>query len=242
MNITDKQLASWVRSQRSRCDDPRRRALLEAIPGWTWNTRDTAWEQGFEYLKKYIKDSHDEYVTPEGYCLGNWISKQRQRCDDPERRKRLESVEGWAWDARVAHFEEGLKNLKKYGASVKQMFVTPEGFKLGVWIVFQRHKCTDPERRKRLESVEGWVWNAREARFEEGLKNLKTYGADVLQSFVTPEGFKLGVWISNLRQDCKDPEKRKRIESVKGWKWKISTEERMKMIAESRRTNKASRK
>ena len=46
--------------------------------------------------------------------------------------------------------------MNKVGTSLEDY---PEGFPLGQWIKNQRVGCTDPERRKKLEKLPGWVWN-----------------------------------------------------------------------------------
>jgi len=105
-------LGRWVVKQRSRFGqlDPSRIARLEAQPGWTWNTRDAAWETGFQILLQFVKReghalglrSHVE----DGFNLGARVTKQRsaQRADPPrllpERASRLESLPGWKWNPR----------------------------------------------------------------------------------------------------------------------------------------------
>lgn len=165
MSLTEKQLYRWVFHQKSHCTDPRRRALLEAIPGWEWAvSADEAWENGFKQLQKHGMVKR-KFVTEDGFRLGKWINNQQCLCADPNRRKKLESIPSWTW-ARVSKafeqrsmekWEVGFTNLQKYGM-VDQKFVTKDGFGLGQWICRQRLKTKDPELRKRLESVPGWTW------------------------------------------------------------------------------------
>ena len=170
MNITDQQLARWISNQRcGRCTDPRRRALLEKIPGWTWaDTHEDKWEIGFKQLQKHGMVSQD-YITEDGYGLGIWLKTQRDKCNDPERRKRLESIPGWTWNARNDKWEKGFILLQKHGV-VSKIFKTKDGFPLGTWIHFNRSKCNDPERRKRLESIPGWFWKIDEDEKQQRAK------------------------------------------------------------------------
>ena len=49
----DYRLGRWVVKQRNRAGQLtlERRARLEALPGWVWNTKDAAWEQSFTTSK-----------------------------------------------------------------------------------------------------------------------------------------------------------------------------------------------
>jgi hypothetical protein len=216
--ISDRQLASWIHWQRQTCTDPRRRSLLEAISGWSWNAREDVWEKSFLQLKKYGVRLDRKFEIPGGFNLGGWMYAQRLNCKDPERRKKLETIPGWSWNMNEIKWEEGFLQLKKYGI-VPSHFKTPEGYRLGGWINDQRSKCKDPERRKRLESIKDWTWNAKKTAWEEGFLQLKKYGI-VPAHFKTPEGYRLGMWIYDQRTKCcKDPERRKRLESIKDWTW-----------------------
>ena len=71
------------------------------------NLTTRSWEEGFARLQKYVEQHGDArppfaYKDPDGYRLGRWISHQRtaEETMSPERKQRLESVEGWVWDAR----------------------------------------------------------------------------------------------------------------------------------------------
>ena len=84
-----------------------------------------------------------------------------------------------------------------------------------------------PERLTRLEAVGGWVWNAIDARWEDGFTELQqfvtTHGhARVSQSYTTPGGYRLGAWVTNWRFKKKklSPRQRKRLEALDGWVWK----------------------
>ena len=99
-------LGLWVALQRQtyreRRLDPERRAQLEAMPGWTWDTRETAWEDGYARLREFVaREGHAR--VPQGHRedgnrLGRWVMKQRQAHRDgrldPERRARLEALRG----------------------------------------------------------------------------------------------------------------------------------------------------
>lgn len=165
--ITDKQLAKWIYHQRQRCDSPRRRAALEAIPGWVWGiTNDDAWERGFAQLEKWGMPSvvNLSATTPDGYRLVSWINNQRTRCKDQTKRERLESIPGWTWDAQSAKWEKAFIQFKKHGKIPNKSFVDSDGFALGMWVDNQKGICVDSDRRKRLESIPGWKWYPKNAK------------------------------------------------------------------------------
>ncbi|NDE76849.1 MAG: helicase, partial [Proteobacteria bacterium] len=102
-------LGAWVNSQRSMRDtmpaDRKRR--LEALPGWTWDTKETQWEDGLARLQSYVAETGHclvptYYVTGDGYRLGSWVHNQRRTrvTMTAERKRRLEALPGWVWTIR----------------------------------------------------------------------------------------------------------------------------------------------
>ena len=217
-------LGQWTAVQRMKCKIPERRKRLEQIPGWFWNKIERAWEKGFQELKKHgVENVTISFVTPEGYKLGVWTNAQRQRCTDPEKRKRLESLPNWSWDPISAAWEIGFDQLKKYGMSNRgRENITPDGYPLGRWIAAQRENCSDPKRRKRLESIPGWAWNVNEELWNRGLTQFKKHGKkDTRLDFITKDGYKLGEWIGRQRAKCKNVKRRKILSSLPNWTWEI---------------------
>ncbi len=111
------------------------------------------------------------------------------------------------------------------------------GHRLGRWIGTQRsdyHKRTNPfftqERIAKLESM-GMVWDAKDAAWKAKCRELEKYRrqygtARVPQSYVTPDGMKLGDWINKQRMDCRRnkiaPERKKQLEKL-GMIWEAET-------------------
>ena len=107
-------VGQWVQNQRQffrRKDlDQTRIKRLEALRGWSWNSRNAAWEQAFASLEQYVEREGHARVPAQwredGYWLGRWVGYHREAYRkgelDPKRQARLEGVPGWTWDARKA--------------------------------------------------------------------------------------------------------------------------------------------
>ena len=58
-----------------------RRARLEALPGWAWDTREASWEEGFAALQRFVEREGHARVPQaqrEGdFELGTWVNTQR---------------------------------------------------------------------------------------------------------------------------------------------------------------------
>jgi hypothetical protein len=141
-------------------------AVLESLPGWVWNPRrdlrekpSAIWMRGFMHLKEYLdRGGHPHiptsFLAEDGYRLGEWVRSQRTHYRKAELAKAriaaLESLPGWVWDpCREApdrpsrSWTRGLPQLIQYlqrqgHACVPQKFVADDGFKLGMWVRYQR--------------------------------------------------------------------------------------------------------
>ena len=65
-------------------------------------------EEGFKHLLKYVEaEGHStpivSYISPDGFTLGQWVSRQRQRYNkmvlEAYKIQRLEDLGGWGWNA-----------------------------------------------------------------------------------------------------------------------------------------------
>jgi hypothetical protein len=80
------------------------------------------WERACRLLEQHTADSGASFVKQtlvvEGFPLGRWVSKQRDRWDllTKEQRARLETLPGWTRDARGVWWEEGFGHLQAYVA------------------------------------------------------------------------------------------------------------------------------
>jgi len=202
--------------------------------------RETAWEEGFSHLIAYVAKHDDSsvpclYKTECGYNLGQWTATQRRKADSltKERILRLESLNGWIWNALDAAWEEGFSYLVAYvakhgDANVLRLYKTEDGYKLGQWTGVQRSKREKLtiERASRLESLSGWVWNTLDAAWEDGFSHLSAFieqegHANISSKYKTNDGFNLGGWINRQRNKRAKltVERELRLESLNGWVW-----------------------
>ena len=156
---------------------PERIALLEALPGWSWNPARDSWDTGYDHLEEFLAETGSASpaqndVTPDGYRLGYWVASQRRAYIlgrlSPERISALEAVPGWTWNAREAKWWAGFAELKRFGATfghlqVSQNYRTPGGGdRLGCWVsnqrVAKRAGQLSAERVAALEALSGWTW------------------------------------------------------------------------------------
>ena len=105
-------LGQWVKSQRRSKNKGQisedHVQCLEELSGWTWNTFETAWEEGFAVLQKYVERHGDARVSQsyeeDKFWLGRWVSGQRTVKNkgkiSEDRARRLEALPGWVWNAR----------------------------------------------------------------------------------------------------------------------------------------------
>jgi len=92
------QLGQWVQTQRTAHRrnqlSAKRSARLEELPGWTWNTKDAAWEQAFLLL--------DRFAAREGNTRVPQRAAGRAGALSEDRVARLEALPGWTWSVRRA--------------------------------------------------------------------------------------------------------------------------------------------
>jgi len=240
-------LGAWVKRQRVMYGQRRlgrdRTEALESLPGWKWRIHDPKWEEGFGKLAQFVRrEGHARvpaFHLEDGFRLGGWVSHQRvanQRGRlSMARRRRLEGLAGWAWDATDASWEEGFAALERYvereGHSQVPKDWVEDGFKLGIWVSARlwdrKQGRLRLDRSTRLEALPGWTWNRLAGKWEKGFALLARFvkengNARVPQNHVEA-GFKLGVWVSVNRQGFRkgilSGSRRQLLEGLPGWTW-----------------------
>ncbi|MDO2396093.1 Helicase associated domain protein [Mycobacterium avium subsp. hominissuis] len=174
-------VGNWVAIQRKLRNegrlDPERAERLAGLPGWTWNALESVWDENFAALVQYVEEHGDarpaqDFRTGDGFALGHWVTDQRRRRAklSEDRRSRLESLPGWAWDPAGTRWAENLAKLTDFAAQQGHSYPprdqsSPELTKLNQWVVTlrrpgRRERLT-VEQREQLESLPGWSWEPR---------------------------------------------------------------------------------
>ena len=115
---------------------------------------------------------------------------------------------GGSWDPHETDWEEGFLYLRNYKDREGHCDVpsshVESGFRLGSWFLKQRSRMNTlpDERRRRLNEV-GFLWDARQTRWEESYLHLKAYkereGDCLVPQSHKENGFPLGTWVINQR-------------------------------------------
>jgi hypothetical protein len=215
---------------------------LEALSDLIWDALPAQWEKGFFHLKQFSeREGHcrvpTRHKTDDSYRLGSWVNNQRTVKDtmEPDRRQRLEALPGWVWDARSDQWEEGFFHLKQFSeredhCRVPTRYKTDDSYRLGQWVGVQRRTkdTMEPDRRKRLKALPGWVWDARSDQWEEGFFHLKQFSkreghCRVPTFYKCDDSYRLGSWVSRQRRSkgSMEPDRRQRLKALPGWVWKV---------------------
>ncbi|MHB8449306.1 MAG: DEAD/DEAH box helicase [Mycobacteriales bacterium] len=173
------QLGWWIRTQRKAFKEgtltPERVKLLKSLPGWSWDSIETKWDEGFARLAVFAEREGQAFVPVDfidavGFRLGQWTAVQRRRHAmdklDAKRIQRLESLPGWSWDMRAAKQELAMTVLRAFAAREGHAHVPvahiEAGFPLGSWAAdrrkaYRRGKL-DEAVVKALDALPGWRW------------------------------------------------------------------------------------
>lgn len=123
------------------------------------------------------------------------------------------------------------------GHAAVPMVHMEDGLALGSWVGKQRADARagklDAERRRRLQAVAGWIWDHREAEWEEGFARLQQFVAREGHALVAHrhrEGeHRLGQWVMVQRRTFArgqlDVDRIRRLDAIRGWSWKGNLEE-----------------
>ena len=227
--------------------DADRIAKLDAIGMVWESVKDQSWNRYFEAAKEFYLENGNlniqaNYRTQEGLCLGGWINNLRtykrngiqQKYLTAERIAALDgmgmiwSVPDYLWEE---NFMEAMAFYREHGhLNLPANYVSPKGLKIGTWIINQRNiragklqsGTLTPEKIERLDSI-GMVWKGRnEQAWDRGYQAAVAYHAefgnlDVTTTYVSPDGYKLGKWLAEKREQGKgklSPDKQQALDAL----------------------------
>ena len=228
-------------------------AKLERLIGWKWVIKDD-WDFAFQALKRYVM-TYENLSPKRTFKLANgerllyWIQDQQANRHNlsEDRIKDLESIPNWIWssatsdlpiveakDFKEVKWSYGFDQLKKYlqnnvNSLMPGSFIDDDGFKLGQWVRSQRNrKDLSQEKRLKLESLEGFLWNLDGQVWNDCFQDLKDFSeknghCNVPKTVLMRNGKRLWFWRDNqciksnrknLTQDQID-----KLESLPNWSW-----------------------
>ena len=190
-----------------------------------------SWDIMYEQAEEYYKQNGDllipaTYHTDEGYALGRWLTTQRLayagKTDKPLTQVQIDKLEaiGVVWDSHLdfiwnRYFEKAKEYYEQHGdLNVPKDYVS-DGLKLGIWILRmrmaqanQRDTVVTPEKKAKLDSI-GMIWSLHSEQWERNYLEAMHYYNEhgdlyVDLRYMTESGFKLGYWVSRLRQKKED--------------------------------------
>ena len=227
-------LGRWVHNIRAghyKLTESQKRLMAEV--GFRWNDYRTF----DEWLADFVRYNENgnvktTYVTPEGNKLGQWVRNIRTGIQNlTEEQRNLLAEAGFKWKAKEFRtFDEWFADFVRYNenGNVKQRYVTPEGNRLGHWVdVVRRGRCKLTKEQKEILVNAGFKWKVKSGRtFDEWFADFVSYNknGDVQQTYVTPEGNRLGNWVKKIRKGEYEvtEEQRKRLIEA-GFVWEVKS-------------------
>jgi superfamily II DNA or RNA helicase len=193
----------------------------------------SAWEEHYAQLLDYVDEEGAIPALPvkvedldgESFGLGPWVNAQRRNYKrgflSAERIAALEAVPGWWWNPREEGWWAKFDALKDY-VEIHGSFPPFNGGKLfhqgvnvGSFLATCRASQTShdnnwiaqfPDRIAALEALPGWVWNTKDATWEQSFDRVRRFVADhgrMPGASDTLEGQNLGRWITKQRSRIK---------------------------------------
>ena len=249
-------LGNWLSNTRARYRGggltQEQAAELEQL-GIVWNAIDAKWERCYAEAAAYYEQHGNlgfpkKYVTESGVRLGAWLENQRaaylEGALPADKVQRLEAI-GMLWEGRNDRqwrqaYEAAKRYYQQYGTlEVPYDYTTPDGLRLGQWVVRQRmaykgtlsgkgkvnRKPLSPERIQLLDAI-GMDWrdgDAWQRHFDDLLAYQKEHGTLIVPAFYkTADGCWLNRWFCTQRQRLRDapekltPDQRHKLERLLG--------------------------
>jgi hypothetical protein len=207
-------LSNWVGTQRStrHTMSDERRCALDDI-NFCWNARDEKWER-MRFKVALHRATHGT-LPVHSTEDGTWVNTQRvcKRIGTlrADRVLKLEAIEGWSWDPHDAAWDRNYAELRALGR------MPPSNSRLGAWARKQRgsRATMSVDRVEKLEALPGWLWDPREAMWQEKYAELRALGR------MPPRSAPLYSWVRNQldRRATMSADHALQLASLGFWRW-----------------------
>jgi hypothetical protein len=214
-------------------------AFVESLPGWSWNTYESKWEEFKQDLLEFVStNGHANVPFNCNSSLSRRLVQLRTTGEfltgpsANERKVFLESLPGWCWNARIKRSQDAWDKFKLELTH----FVAREGHadvpvrhesglgKMVHWVrtgqMVTDHEDAE-ERREWLESLPGWTWNKHDDSWNLFVSELQAY-VEKHGHARPPQSCPIGKKVNKARNGrfgSKRPERAAFLESLPGWKW-----------------------
>jgi superfamily II DNA or RNA helicase len=229
-------LPMWVGIQRTQYNSGKlsveRVSLLETLEGWSWNLRDSLWEDNYKELVKYEEQREGLLSISDNSELMQWITRQRvffaNEKLSQERIDMLQKLKGWTWNSVETRWLNKYHLLKEYVRTEGQARPPRNHADLGQWASDQRKKYSRGKLTKYqislLEELYGWAWDLLEVTWKEKYEKLNRYSNQFGHSSPSPaEEPDLNTWIGIQRASYKEnklsEDRKMLLECLCGWTW-----------------------
>ena len=230
-------MKAWIQNQkrlhRNGKLSAKRVALLEAVPGWTWQLESERRQlERLEAVRCWYNryDTHPDQPTEVGATVHRFRAQYRKERLPPEMIAELEAIPGWVWRtrARPQTVAERLTQVRDWYEVNDQHPASDSS--LGRWVKTQRVSygagLTDPTLAAELEAIDGWEWDAARAKVERHLKSLRDWHAT--NDGHPPQRTALGTWAARRRRKYKtgelSDERVAELEAIPGWVWDTASQ------------------
>jgi superfamily II DNA or RNA helicase len=205
-------------------------AILNAL-GFSWAPKVDAAERNIELLKTY-RNQNGHALVPQRFAVANvklgvWVNGVRSGNIQltPQQIDKLNAL-GFVWDTAEERFENWYQLLRSFHereghVRVPQRWIEG-GQRLGTWVSNTRAKpdLLTPAQMKKLRQL-GFVWGARDEKFERHFSALKAFykreGHSRVPKGWVEHGLELGNWVQAVRSPEKfvrSPERMLALASV----------------------------
>jgi hypothetical protein len=252
-----KSIGTWLQNQRKAYKSgdllPNRVALLDSLPGWSWDVLGDNWQDAYEKLEKFLEESDGQYPFArqvyEGFRLGSWVARQRTQRSHKwmtqDRRNLLEGLPNWSWQINLtnesARLEDFLRYIENGGTPKPTPGTSFDGFRVDMWVSVKRRAykkgTLTPEMITALEAVPGWQWDPIGDRWAQNYELLKVEsvrrGTSLIPIREITNGLKLGAWCQEQRKayarNALSHERIDLLQRIPNWTFSIFEDQWMNM-------------